>query len=278
MQVNTRWGSGWTLISNTLFDSSRVLDAAKDVVKAAAGMPESDEIAAGRNQAGRVLGMAPLINDTGLQRYVNQVGRWLASQSERPALPWTFGVVESSAVFAFAGPGGYVLITRGLYDLLENEAQLAGVLAHEISHVSKRHHISMRQTRMFVRAGIGLVAPQAQSPGMSAVRFFEQIFLQGLYANAEREADALALLLAARSGYAPHGLIQVLEKLTGCESQGDSLHVMNEVYPSPPDRLRKLTKLIEVNKEHLPDGGLTPRLRSIAAAAGRARGADETVP
>src|SRR6185436_19059988 len=94
---------------------------------------EKEEIAIGREFAGRMLGAAPLVNDRALQAYVNRVGRWIALQSERPDLPWTFGVIEDASVNAFASPGGYVLVTRGLYQLLENEAQLGSVLAHEIS-------------------------------------------------------------------------------------------------------------------------------------------------
>ena len=94
-----------------------------------------EEIALGRNITGSLLGAAPLVKDDALQQYVNKVGRWVASQSERADLPWKFGVIESADINAFAAPGGYVLITKGLYQKLTNEAQLAGVLGHEIAHV-----------------------------------------------------------------------------------------------------------------------------------------------
>jgi len=85
-----------------------------------------EEIQIGREITGNLLGASPLVKDAALQKYVNQVGRWVANQSERADLPWHFGVIESEDINAFAAPGGYVIITKGLYRKLENEAQLAG--------------------------------------------------------------------------------------------------------------------------------------------------------
>ena len=81
---------------------------------------KEEEIALGREITGSLLGAAPLVKDEALQKYVNQVGRWVANQSERADLPWKFGVIDSSDINAFAAPGGYVLITKGLYQKLQN--------------------------------------------------------------------------------------------------------------------------------------------------------------
>src|SRR5687768_7724413 len=105
-------------------DFGRTLDVGKDLATATTGVNEQDEIAVGRELAGRVLGAAPMVADAELQAYVNRVGRWVALQSERPDLPWRFGVIDSPSVNAFAAPGGYILITRGLYEILDNESQL----------------------------------------------------------------------------------------------------------------------------------------------------------
>ena len=126
-------------------DLGRVFGAGKDLATAASGLDENDEIAVGREVAGRTLGAAPLVADAALQSYVNRVGRWVASQTERPDLPWHFGVIDSPAINAFAAPGGTVLVTRGLYEILDSEAQLAGVLGHEIGHIVRRHHITVMQ-------------------------------------------------------------------------------------------------------------------------------------
>ena len=99
------------------------------------------EVNIGRNVMSGLLGAAPLVEHKGLQQYVDKVGRWIALQSSRPKLPWTFGIINSENINAFAAPGGYIAVTLGLYQLLENEDQLAAVLAHEISHVIEKHHL-----------------------------------------------------------------------------------------------------------------------------------------
>ncbi len=97
------------------------------------------ERAIGQQVAGRLLGQYPLVADAKLQQYVNKVGRWVAQQSDRPDLPWVFGMIDSPAVNAFAMPGGYVFVSKGLYQQLASEAELAGVLGHEIAHVQQKH-------------------------------------------------------------------------------------------------------------------------------------------
>ncbi|MDO9394578.1 MAG: M48 family metalloprotease, partial [Methylotenera sp.] len=115
----------------------------------------AEEIALGREITGNLLGAAPLVKNEALQKYVNSVGRWVASQSERPDLPWHFGVIESDDLNAFAAPGGYVMITKGLYKKMSNEAQLAGVLGHEIGHVVAKHQLKVLQKQQLLNLGAG---------------------------------------------------------------------------------------------------------------------------
>lgn len=136
-------------------------DALTGLVAAARGTSKEEEIAIGRQIAGNLLGAAPLVKDEGLQKYVNQVGRWVALQSERPDLPWHFGVIESTDINAFAAPGGYIFVTRGLYGLLGSEAELAGVLAHEIGHVIRQHHLKLLQQSRLIDVGGKLLSKQA---------------------------------------------------------------------------------------------------------------------
>lgn len=109
-----------------------LLCAALSSVALTAAEP-TDEIKAGREITAIYLGAAPLLEDASAQRYVNLVGRHLADQSSRPALPWTFGILATESVNAFSAPGGFVLLTQGLMDLLETEDELAAILAHEIA-------------------------------------------------------------------------------------------------------------------------------------------------
>ncbi|HWU81844.1 MAG TPA: M48 family metalloprotease, partial [Methylophilaceae bacterium] len=106
---------------------------------------DKGEAEIGSGVAANLLGAAPLVQDDKLQAYVSRLGWWLAMQTERADLSWRFGVLDSDTVNAFAAPGGYVFITRGLLLRMRNEAELAGVLSHEIAHVLKRHHLNAIQ-------------------------------------------------------------------------------------------------------------------------------------
>ena len=102
-------------------------------------MSEADEVSVGAQQHQQVLKEYGVYDNPKVQAYVNEVGQKLAAQSQRPNLKWTFTVLDSTEINAFALPGGYVYITRGIMAYLDSEAQLAGVLGHEIGHVCARH-------------------------------------------------------------------------------------------------------------------------------------------
>ena len=102
-------------------------------------MSESQEIAIGRDADVQVKREMGLYNDPELQRYISDLGQRMAKISERPTLPWQFAVVDQPAVNAFAIPGGFIYVTRGIVPFLDNEAELAGVIGHEIGHVTARH-------------------------------------------------------------------------------------------------------------------------------------------
>ncbi|MEE9287862.1 MAG: M48 family metalloprotease, partial [Gammaproteobacteria bacterium] len=125
---------------------------------------EEEELEIGSGLASMLLGAAPLVDNQEVQDYVNDVGMWLALQTERADLPWRFGVLETNDVNAFAVPGGYVFISKGMFLRMRDEGELAGVLAHEISHVLKRHHIAAikknAQAGMLSDA-VGIAADQA---------------------------------------------------------------------------------------------------------------------
>ena len=102
---------------------------------------EPREIQIGQQLSAMLLGSKPLLPDMLMQRYVNQLGRWISLQSARPNLPWTFAVLDDPGFNAFAAPGGYIYVTKGLIDRVADEAELAGILAHEIVHVTSKHHL-----------------------------------------------------------------------------------------------------------------------------------------
>lgn len=266
------------------FDFGRILGAGKDLVTASTGIGEKEEIAIGRELAGRTLGAAPLVNDPALQNYVNRVGRWVASQSERPHLPWRFGIIETPTVNAFAVPGGHVLITRGLYEILENESQLAGVLGHEIGHIVKRHHIEVMQKQAGVSglAGLGQEA-LAQRGGRSAAVFNNllgtgaEVLARGLDKDAEYEADHLGVVLAARAGYSPYSLVEVLHKLQARGGSDSSVTLLFATHPHPNERLGRLGDALTPRVAQLP-AGKEPQIAGISAAAPPRTGAAPRMP
>ena len=204
---------------------------------------QAEEIKLGREITGNLLGAAPLVKNAALQQYVNRVGRWVASQSERPDLPWHFGVIESEDINAFAAPGGYVLLTRGLYQRLQNEAQLAGVLGHEIAHVVQKHQLKVLQKQQLLSLGAGLLSGKVAKGNQTIEKVIgsgAEISARSLDKSAEYEADRMGLILAARAGYDPYGLAEVLSGLEDISPSDGSIALLFKTHPAPEERLTAL--------------------------------------
>jgi len=207
----------------------------------------AEEISLGREIAGNLLGAAPLVKDAALQKYVNSVGRWVASQSERPELPWRFGVIESEDLNAFAAPGGYIMLTKGLYRKLQNEAQLAGVLGHEIAHVVKKHQLKVLQKQQLLSMGAGLLSDKYAKDNAlisKAIGSGAEISARSLDKSAEYEADRLGLSYATRAGYEPYGLAEVLQTLGQSSSNDASVALLFKTHPHPDERLTALSESV----------------------------------
>ncbi|HWI37331.1 MAG TPA: M48 family metalloprotease, partial [Burkholderiales bacterium] len=187
--------------------------------------------------------------DAALQRYVNNVGRWLASQSERPDLPWQFGVLDAPEVNAFAVPGGTVFVTNGLVQRMQSEAQLAGVLAHEISHVLRKHHLkAIQKGAQTALAGEALQQAVKDPSGMARDKLISlgsELYTRGLDKSDEFEADRLGVVIAARGGYDSYGLPAVLQTLQAMNAQDSALAMMFKTHPSPTDRLGMLSERMQ---------------------------------
>jgi peptidase M48-like protein len=229
-------------------------DDALKVADAAAGKSEeelsAEELALGPELTGRLLGAAPLVDDADAQRRVNLIGRWMASQTTRPELPWSFGVIESGDVNAFAAPGGYVLVTRGLYDLLADDTEVAAVLGHEISHVVQRDHYNVIRKQAITEAGQDIVAGEVSVGGDIAAgmakdyvrRHGATVMLTRLDRDAEYRADEASEIYLARSGFNPLGLYAVLQKMTALGAQSPSLAQLYKTHPALGDRLDRIDR------------------------------------
>jgi beta-barrel assembly-enhancing protease len=225
-------------------DINRMVETVKNVGKAVKEIDEPEEIAIGRDVASRLLGAAPLVADARLQRYVNHVGRWLAAQTERPDLPWQFGVLDSPNVNAFAVPGGTIFITRGLLDKMRNEAELAGVLGHEIVHVLRKHHLKAiqkgAQSSLAGDAASAALRDRAGPARDKLIAFSTEMYSRGLDKSDELEADRLGVVIAARAGYDAYGLPSVLQTLQAMNAQDSQLALMFKTHPAPGERLDTL--------------------------------------
>jgi beta-barrel assembly-enhancing protease len=226
-----------------LNDIGQALDTKAGQKEGDSSSPDREEIAVGRQIAGNLLGASPLVKDKALQKYVNSVGRWVANQSERPDLEWHFGVIDSGDVNAFAIPGGYIFVTQGLYRLLENEAQLAGVLSHEIAHVVKKHHYRVIQKVSVVDFGSKLLSQKIGQDNelvQKVIGSGAEIVARGLDKNAEYEADRMGVVLSARAGYDQYALAEVLQQMGHYSKEDDSVKLLFKTHPHPDERLSHL--------------------------------------
>ncbi|PKM23116.1 MAG: peptidase M48 [Gammaproteobacteria bacterium HGW-Gammaproteobacteria-14] len=208
----------------------------------------SEEQEIGREAAAILLGAAPLLDNPKIQAYVNRVGLWIALQSERPDIPWRFAVLDDPDINAFAAPGGYIFITTGLLLRLQNEAELAGVLAHEIAHVIASHHLdAIRKEARLSLAGMAAGAAlreKGQDPEQlkALAGGARLIYSRGLERSDEYEADRLGVVLAAKAGYDPYGLVSVLQALERMNPQASELGLLMKTHPRPQDRIARLDR------------------------------------
>lgn len=226
-------------------DWKKAAETVQKVQKANADIGEPQEITLGEGIASNLLGAAPLLNNPPVQEYVNRVGRWLTLQTERPDLPWQFGVLDDNDVNAFAAPGGYVFITKGLLAQMNSEAELAGVLAHEISHVLRKHHLQAikkgARTELLAEFANDAIKSNGTDPRLTKlVSAGTEVYARGLDKDDEYEADRMGVVIAARAGYDPYGLPAVLQTLESINPSDSSVALMFKTHPALADRLSLL--------------------------------------
>lgn len=243
------------------------LEQAAPALRLVQDTPLQEEIEMGRQVAGSVLGASPLVKDTALQGYINNVGRWLAIHSDRADMDWHFAVIDSPDVNAFAAPGGYIMVTQGLYALLENESELAGVLAHEIAHVTKRHHLTLMKKSQMIQWGGDALSKELGERGKLLVANGAEIMARGLDKDAEFEADRMGVVLATRAGYDPYGLPAVLQKIAMIKASDNSVSLLFKTHPHPDARLARLDTAMGTRFDTLkPSDTVTERFYRLGAA------------
>ncbi|MEX2671805.1 MAG: M48 family metallopeptidase [Phycisphaeraceae bacterium] len=208
-------------------------------------LTQSEEIAIGeeaapqfREEYGGQLDI-PQVNE-----YVSQLGQRMAAESERPDLPWEFTVLDSEQINAFALPGGKVFITRGLISKFDNEAQLAGVLAHEIGHVTGLHINQQMSRSMLLQAGLSAAGAATESQWVEVIGGVGgQVYMLSFSRDQESEADELGLRYMTNLGYDPRGMLQVLQVLKEAGGSAGGIEFL-QTHPLPQTRIERVERLV----------------------------------
>ena len=230
----------------------------KDVVT----ISEAQEIEIGRKAHPQILQQYGRYEDEALQQYVNTIGQRIAVKSHRPKLQYTFTVLDSDEVNAFALPGGYVYITRGIMAYLNSEAELTAVIGHEVGHVTARH--AVRQQTGATAAGVGatLVGILTGSGDLANVaNMAGQALISGYGRDMELEADQLGAEYLNRVGYEPEAMIDVVRLLKNQEmlevqmarQEKRQPRVYHGVFSSHPDNDTRLKEVVRSAKKYTSD-------------------------
>jgi len=205
---------------------------------------EKQEIALGAQTAQQVEQQMGLLNAPQLQAYVERVGMKLAKASERPHLPWSFKVVDDPVPNAFALPGGFIFVTRGMLTHLNSEAELAMVLGHEVGHVTAKHSVSQITKSQLAQVGLGLgmvLVPELQGVGNLAGAGLQLLFLK-FGRDAERQSDDLGFKYSLAHGYdAREGadVFRTLGRVSQASGQG-RIPEWLATHPNPENRVERL--------------------------------------
>lgn len=204
---------------------------------------EAQEIAMGRQASQEVSQTLGLVDDQGMQAMVQRVGARLAAGSERPSLPWEFHVVDDPTPNAFALPGGYIYVTRGMMSLMTSEAQLASVLGHEIGHVTARHSVTQISQQQLAQLGLGLGSIFSPTVGrLSSVlgSGLQLLFLKH-GRDDERQADELGFRYVRAHDYDVREFGKVfesLERTSQLSHEGSPVPAWLSTHPEPGERVK----------------------------------------
>ena len=226
----------------------RISEAA---IKAGREITEEQEIYLGRSVSARLLSQYKLYNNSQLYKYVNMVGSTVAMVSDRPDLHFHFAILDTAEVNAFAAPGGYIFITRGMVKSMKNEDELAAILAHEIGHVCARHSLQSIKSDMWKRVAVITAQETARHSGVNPElldlfgkatdKVVGTLVTVGYSQPMEFEADRLGQEYATRAGYDPQALRHYEEQMEKrAQGKDKTLSARLGTHPSFAARLEKL--------------------------------------
>lgn len=238
---------------------------------------ESQEIQMGQQAAQQVAQSIGLYNDSKVQTYVANLGKQMAAQSERPNLPWEFHVVDDAAVNAFALPGGFIYVTRGLMTSINNEAELATVLGHEIGHVTYRHSVQQISKAQLAQLGLGIgsiLSSDIARFGQLASAGLSILFLK-YGRDAENQADQAGFRYALNQNYDVREMTDVFETLnrvSGASNAG-KLPEWLSTHPNPENRIKRIESVLDT-LDRDPSKGIVDREEYLQYLKGMPYGED----
>ena len=212
----------------------------------------TEEIRFGREVAARLLGLYGLYNNDPLTKYVNFVGHSLAAYSNRPELKYYFAILNTSEINAYAAPGGYIFITKGAIDKMQDESELAGVIAHEMGHINGKHvvkELDIKATEGSAVSGLArLIGGGTESARLAFSKAVDKaidtLLTSGYKREDEIQADKGSVMLCAVAGYDPAGLIRYFERIS--VTKGKSTEILDKTHPGYEARVILLKDTISV--------------------------------
>lgn len=216
--------------------------------KQIAFISEEKEIAMGKSYDPQVIAEMGLYDNPKMQQFLSEKGMAMARESHRPNLPWSFKLVDNSVVNAFAVPGGFVYFTRGIMAHFNNEAQFAGVLGHEIGHVTARHTVAQQSKQQLLggAAIVGMIlSPELASQGESVMQGMQMLFLK-YGRDAESQSDQLGVEYSTKIGYDAKemaGFFGTLDRLSG--GAENRVPTFMSTHPDPIDRKNRVQQLAQ---------------------------------
>jgi len=225
---------------NRAQDAKTKVDEAKQKADAIT-VSEEEETRIGQDVSTKIRTRFGVVQDPAVTKYVTLVGTLLARQSERPKLNWQFVVLDTDGVNAFAAPGGIVHITRGALGLIQNEAELAGVLGHEITHVAHKHAVNaIRKNNMVAMGANETLADRGPYLDKLAEKAYEVVLENAFDRGDELDADKAGIEYAAKVGYAPGALADFLARL---DQRNKDVPMRNGLFASHPETKERIDKV-----------------------------------